>query len=95
MKLRSVIGGWFALIVLYTVVTKADATTGILGTASTALKRIGDPNVPLIPGTRLGVPAPLPSNAPSGVNGPVTGVAGGTGTPTPTGIQGPKIPITL
>lgn len=45
----NVVGAWFALIALYTVVTNAPAVSGALGVVGTVLQRIGDPSVPLIP----------------------------------------------
>lgn len=86
MRVGRVIGGWFALVVLYTVVTKADAVSGTLGGATTALKRLSDPNVALVPNR---------ASRPTGTQGPVTGlyvVPGATATTLTSPLAGPVIP---
>lgn len=89
MRIGRVVGGWFALVVLYTVVTKAEAVSGVLGGATTALQRLSDPNVALIP-DRTG-------KAPTGLTGPVTATTGvnvvpGTSYTTTSPKTGPKAP---
>lgn len=45
---RTIFGWWFLLIALYTVVSNSDGVASALGIVGDQVRRIGDPNVPLI-----------------------------------------------
>lgn len=49
---RQVFATWFGLVVLYTVITRAGQVGGALGGLTTALDKLSDPSVPLIPDRR-------------------------------------------
>ena len=66
MNVRTVVIGWFGLVVLYTAVTRSDKIAGLLGTTTTVTRRLSDPTVPLIPDHRAGSSTSAPSVSSSG-----------------------------
>lgn len=49
MRAGRIVAGWFGLIVLYTVVTRADSAVGVLGYINGFTRRLSDPSMALIP----------------------------------------------
>ena len=56
MRAGRVVTYWFGLVVLYTVVTRADAASGVLGYTTAVTRRLSSPDLALIPRNTAAAP---------------------------------------
>ncbi len=82
MNVRTVAVGWLSLVVLYTVLERADQAAGAIGWAATALERLASADKGLIPDRSKAAPPP-PVDPSGGLDPSHNAAHPGTSIPSP------------